>query len=43
MPIGPRNRIYNFINEYKIYAKKYDLNELKQFFKEKNQKWNNYK
>ena len=35
MPIGPRNRIYNFINEYKIYAKKYDLNELKQFFKEK--------
>ena len=35
MPIGPRNRIYNFINEYKNYARKYDLNELKQFFKEK--------
>ena len=35
MPIGPRNRIYNFINEYKNYGKKYDLNELKQFFKEK--------
>lgn len=35
MPIGPRNRIYNFINEYKNYGRKYDLNELKQFFKEK--------
>ena len=35
MPIGPRNRIYNFVNEYKNYGRKYDLNELKQFFKDK--------
>ena len=31
--IGPRNRIINFIDEYKIFAKQYDLNELKIFFK----------
>ena len=36
IPIGPRNRIINFINDYKIFAKKYDLNELKIFFKNNN-------
>jgi hypothetical protein len=36
IPIGPRNRIMNFIYEYKIYGKKYDLNELRAFFKSKN-------
>ena len=32
IPIGPRNRIINFINEYSKYSKNYDLNELKEFF-----------
>ena len=35
IPIGPRNRIINFINEYMKYAKNFDLNELKLFFKNK--------
>ena len=35
IPIGPRNRIINFINEYMKYAKNFDLNELKLFFKSK--------
>ena len=35
IPIGPRNRITNFINEYMKYAKNFDLNELKLFFKNK--------
>ena len=35
IPIGPRNRIINFINEYSKYAKNYDLNELKEFFNNK--------
>ncbi len=35
IPIGPRNRIMNFINEYKKYGKTYELNELKTFFKNK--------
>ena len=53
IPIGPRNRIINFINEYMKYAKNFDLNELKLFFKSKikngiiindeNQKNNNLK
>ncbi len=38
IPIGPRNRIINFINEYKTYGKNYDLNELKKFFKNKTKK-----
>ena len=38
IPIGPRNRIINFINEYKNYGKDYDLNELKKFFKNKTKK-----
>lgn len=32
IPIGPRNRIINFIEEFKIFGKKYDLKELKIFF-----------
>lgn len=35
IPIGPRNRIINFINEYSKCAKNYDLNELKEFFNNK--------
>ena len=35
IPIGPRNRLINFINEYIKYAKNFDLNELKKFFKNK--------
>ena len=33
IPIGPRNRILNFCIEFKKYAKKYDYNELVNFFK----------
>ena len=36
IPIGPRNRIIKFINDYKMFAKKYDLNDLKIFFKNNN-------
>ena len=35
IPIGPRNRIINFINEFMKFAKNYDIFELKQFFKNK--------
>ena len=31
IPIGPRNRLLNFINKYKNYAKTFDLNELSSF------------
>ena len=35
LPIGPRNRIFKFINEFKKYAKNFDLDELKKFFENK--------
>ena len=31
IPIGPRNRLLNFIKKYKNYAKTFDLNELSSF------------
>ena len=31
IPIGPRNRLLNFIKKYKNYAKNFDLNELSSF------------
>ena len=31
IPIGPRNRLLNFIKKYKYYAKTFDLNELSLF------------
>ena len=31
IPIGPRNRLINFIEKYKIFGKKYDLEELTSF------------
>ena len=31
IPIGPRNRLLNFIKKYKNYAKNFDLNELSNF------------
>ena len=31
IPIGPRNRLLNFIKKYKNYAKNFDLNELSTF------------
>ena len=31
IPIGPRNRLLNFIKKYKSYAKTFDLNELSSF------------
>ena len=36
IPIGPRNRILNFISEYKQIAKNYNLEELMKFFANKN-------
>lgn len=35
--IYQRNRILNFSNSFKKFAKKYDMNEIKNFFKENNQ------
>ena len=39
IPVGPRNRILKFINDYKAYAKSYSLDEIK-YFLSKNANFN---
>ena len=40
IPIGPRNRLLNFIKKYKSYAKTFDLNELSSFMNKYKESFN---